>query len=141
MELAVAIQRTLLERLRDPDPAGERHVHAATSDVLNSILANLQNVLNTCQGNCLTDDRYGLPHMTNVRSAMPHSIAGFVAAIRITIERHEPRLSNVRVRHAPGNDRGMALRFEISGIVQDEDTRTNVRFETLVDDDGRMQVR
>jgi type VI secretion system protein len=137
----MAIQRTLLERLRDPGPAGRRQSHASTSDIFESILANLRHLLNTNQGNCLTDERYGLPHMSTIRGIMPWSIAGFAAAIRTTIERHEPRLSNVRVRHAPGSDRGMALRFEISALVQDEDTRTPVRFETYVDDEGRMRVK
>ena len=112
------IQRTLLERLREPGPPGQRQARASTSDVFDSILRNLQNVLNTNQGNSLTDERYGLPHMWSLRESMPWSIARFVAAIRTTIELHEPRLSNVRVRHAPGTDRQMALRFEISGIVQ-----------------------
>jgi type VI secretion system lysozyme-like protein len=135
------IQSTLLERLRNPGPPGARRLHVSTSEVFESILANLQNVLNTNQGNCLTDDHYGLPHMSTIRSSMPWSVASFVAAIRTTIEHHEPRLKNVRVRHAPGVDRGMALRFEISGLVEDEDGRTNVRFETYADDEGRMKVR
>jgi type VI secretion system lysozyme-like protein len=137
----MAIQRTLLERLRNPDPAGKRQLHVSTSDIFESILTNLRNVLNTNQGNCLTDERYGLPHMTAVRNSMPHSVASFVAAIQATIEEHEPRLSNVRVRHAPGADRGMALRFEVSGLVQDEENRTSVRFETYADEEGRMKVR
>jgi type VI secretion system protein len=137
----MAIQRTLLERLRNPDASGQRRLHASTSDIFDSILTNLRNVLNTNQGNCLTDERYGLPHMTVIRNSMPHSISRFVFAIQTTIEAHEPRLSNVRVRHAPGTDRGMALRFEISGLVQDEDNRTSVRFETYVDEEGRMRVR
>ncbi len=137
----MAIQRTLLERLRDPEPPGERSLHTSTQEVLESILHNLQNVLNTTRGNCLTDEQYGLPHMSSVRSAMPWSIAGFVTAIRATIERNEPRLSNVRVRHAPGNDRTMALRFEISALIVDESGRHAVRFETLVDDEGRIRVR
>jgi type VI secretion system lysozyme-like protein len=137
----MAIQRTVLERLRDPGPAGERRSRASTSDIFESILANLRNVLNTNQGNCLTDERYGLPHMGVIRGSMPRSVAGFAAAIRTTIELHEPRLHNVRVRHAPGADREMALRFEISALVQDEEAKTMVRFETYADEEGRMRVR
>jgi len=137
----MAIQRTLLERLRNPGPAGQRRLHTSTSEIFESILVNLRNVLNTNQGNCLTDARYGLPHMSVVRGSMPWSIAGFAAAIRTTIELHEPRLSNVRVRHAPGDDRGMALRFEISALVHQEDSRTPVRFETYADEEGRMRVK
>lgn len=137
----MARQRTLLERLRNPGPAGERQSRVSVSEVQNSILANLQCLLNTCRGNCLTDLEYGLPHLTEVRSSMPDSIRGLEAAIRASIERHEPRLSNVRVRHKPHRDDGLELRFEISGVVVDEDERLAVRFETFADDEGRLIVR
>lgn len=137
----MAIQRALLERLRNPDPPGERRLHASTGEVFDSILANLRDILNTNEGNCLIDEQYGLPHMASVRLGIPWTIASFANAIRTTIERHEPRLSNVRVRHAPGTDRTSSLRFEISGVIQDEDGRTNVRFETCADEEGRMRVK
>jgi type VI secretion system protein len=131
----------LLERLRDPGPAGHRQLRVSTSDIFESILGNLQRMLNTCQGNCLTDLEYGLPHMSGVRSAMPHSVAGLMSAIRTSIERHEPRLRNVRVRHAPHRDDVLELRFEISGLIVDEDEKTAVRFETYADEEGRLVVR
>jgi len=137
----MAIQRTLLERIRDPGPPGVRHLRPSTREVLISILQNLQNILNTCQGNCLTDERYGLPHLSVIRSTMPKSLKTYEASIRATIERHEPRLSGVRVRHAPGRDNETELRFEISALVQDEEGRESVRFETVVDDQGRIRVK
>ncbi|MGD8454184.1 MAG: type VI secretion system baseplate subunit TssE [Phycisphaerae bacterium] len=137
----MARQRTLLERLRNPEPAGERQSRVSITEVQNSILMNLQCLLNTCRGNCLTDPDYGLPHLTAVRSQMPDSIRGLEAAIRASIERHEPRLSSVRVRHKPHRDDGLELRFEISGTVVDEDERLAVRFETFADDEGRLIVR
>jgi type VI secretion system lysozyme-like protein len=135
------IQRTLLERIRDPGPPGQRHLHVSTREVFDSILVNLQNVLNTCQGNCLIDERYGLPHLSNVQGTMPSSTAGYEAAIRRTIERNEPRLTGVRVRHSPLSRDGFDLRFEISGMIVDEDGRTSVRFETYADDQGRLRVK
>jgi type VI secretion system protein len=136
----MAIQRTLLERLRNPGPAGQRQLRVSTREVFDSILTNLQNMLNTCHGNCLTDPRYGLPHMTEVRGNMPDSVGSFVAAIRSSIERYEPRLKSVSVRHAP-HTQGLDLRFEISGLVVDENERIAARFETYVDDEGRLVVR
>lgn len=135
------IQKTLLERIRSPLPPGQRHMYVSSTEVFNSVLNNLQNLLNTVQGNCLTDDRYGLPHLSEVRGTMPHSVARFEAAIRQTIERHEPRLTAVRVRHAPDDRGGVLLRFEISGLIQDEDGRHTVRFETYADDQGRLKIR
>jgi type VI secretion system lysozyme-like protein len=134
----VPLNRTILERLRDPP---EHRGRPSQSEITRSILANLQNVLNTCQGNCLTDEKYGLPHLTAVRSAMPGSIAPYEAAIRNTIEKNEPRLTAVRVRHSPTSERGFDLRFEVSGLIQDEDGRRTIRFETFADDEGRLKVR
>ena len=137
----MAIQKTLLERIRNPDPAGHRQMRASTNEIFASILRNLQNVLNTNRGNCLTDEQYGLPHLGSLRELLPQSVTGFVNAIQTAIERLEPRLSNVRVRHSPGDGRGMSLRFEVTGLVKDEDNRLNVRFETVADDQGRMRVK
>lgn len=132
------LNRTILERLRNPP---EFRGNPSITELTRSILANLQTILNTCQGNCLTDDKYGLPHLTAVRSAMPGSIAPYEASIRNTIEKHEPRLSAVRVRHSPTTERGFDLRFEISGLIQAEDGRRTIRFETYADDEGRLRVR
>lgn len=137
----MSAQRTLLERLRNPGPPGERHLRVSVGEVQDSILSNLRTLLNTARGNCLVDPEYGLPHLTSVRSAMPDSIHGYESAIRGTIEKYEPRLSNVRVRHKPHRDDGLELRFEISGIVADEDQRSVMRFETYADDEGRLVVR
>lgn len=135
------INRTLLERLRNPDPEGERFARASSREVIDSILRNLQSILNTSHGNCLTDQRYGLPHISVIRSRMPFSIAGFEAAIRYSLERYEPRLKNLRVRHMPTRDDGLELRFEISGVIQDDEDRTSVRFVTFADTEGRLRVQ
>lgn len=137
----MAMQRTLLERIRDPDPPGRREVRVSTRAVFESILRNLADLLNTTQGNCLTDPNYGLPHLTVVRGQIPISLAGYEAAIRRTIEKHEPRLTGVRVRHTPTRTGSFELRFEISGLVVDDDGRTTVRFETYADDDGKIFVK
>jgi type VI secretion system lysozyme-like protein len=137
----VSLQRTLLERLRDPGPPGERQAHASSRDVVDSILGNIQNMLNTTQGNSLVDAGYGLPHLTTVQNEMPHSVRGFIAAIKQSIEHCEPRLKSVRVRHVPGPENRLQLRFEISGLITDDENRTSVRFETTLSDDGRMQIK
>lgn len=135
------IQRTLLERLRHPDPSGGRRSRVSQSEILDSIIRNLKHLLNTSQGNSLLDDNYGLPHLSSIRSTMPHSLNSFIAAIRATIERNEPRLRNVRVVHRPTATHAGELRFEITAVVVDDDQRINVRFETVADDTGRMALR
>lgn len=137
----MGVNRTLLERIRDPGRAGQRELRVPVNVVFDSILRNVQKILNTTQGNCLTDEKYGLPHLSSVRSAMPFSLGAYEACIRATVERHEPRLVGLRVRHSPSPDRPMELRFEISGMIQTEDGRQAMRFETVADDDGRLTVK
>ncbi len=137
----MGLRLSLLERLRNPGPANARDMDPSAREVADSILRNLQNMLNTTQGNCLTDLRYGLPHMTTIQSQMPESVRGFLAEIKTTIERNEPRLRSLRVRHAPQKENQMELRFEVSGLIVDDHDRTSVRFETFVDDSGKMQIR
>ena len=105
------IQPTLLERLRNPGPPGERKRSASHREIVDSILGNLQRMLNTTQGNCLTDLEYGLPHLTTVQSEMPISVRGFLSALKGSLERCEPRLKSVRVRHVPTREKRMELRF------------------------------
>ena len=137
----MAVNRTLLERIRDPDPPRARELHVSRQVIYDSILTNLSNVLNTTQGNTLTDENYGLPHLSAIRSTMPHSLGNYEAAIRRTIEKNEPRLTGVRVRHVQSEERKYELRFEISGQMILSDGKQPVRFETLADDDGRMQLK
>ena len=137
----MAMRPTLLERLRNPGPPGERKMRASNREIVDSILKNLQLMLNTTQGNCLTDLKYGLPHLTTVQSEMPVSVRGFLSALKGSLERCEPRLKNVRVQHVPSRDNRMELRFQISGLIMDEDERTSVRFETCLTDDGKMEIR
>jgi type VI secretion system protein len=132
---------TLFERLRDPGPPGERHTRIPISQVTGSILANLQSILNTNQGNCLTDPDYGLPHLTSIQSTMPDSLRSFMNAIRNAIARNEPRLQGVDVRHVPTADNRFELRFEIAGTIFDDEVQRAIRFETYIDDEGQMVVR
>jgi type VI secretion system protein len=140
-QVIMAIQRTLLERLRDPGAPGQRELRPSESEIQASIIENLRRVLNTCQGNCHIDQSYGLPHLSTVRSTMPDSLHGLEAAIRTTIERHEPRLSSVTVRHRPDPEGGLGLRFVISGLIVGEDQRARISLETYADEDGRVTVR
>ncbi|MDX2197781.1 MAG: type VI secretion system baseplate subunit TssE [Phycisphaerae bacterium] len=132
--------RTLLERLRRPDPSDARVTHVGTRVLFDSIVTNLRSILNTVQGNSPIDELYGLPHLTSIRTTMPTSLRQFELAIRRAIEAHEPRLRDVRVRHSPIRPDGLELRFEIAAVVND-DSPHPVRFETVCDDHGRITVR
>ncbi|RLA76551.1 MAG: type VI secretion system baseplate subunit TssE, partial [Deltaproteobacteria bacterium] len=61
-------------------------------------------------------------------------------ALRNTIQRYEPRLRNVRVSSLPPDESSpLNLRFEVRARLAQGDER--IFFETLIDPEGKVQVR
>src|SRR5271168_4091771 len=95
-------ERTLCERLMvagavQPVSSGKIDRTA----VAESVLRNLQDVLNSRAGCCETRRDYGMPDFSDVATSFPEAVPTITRAIRAQIENFEPRLSGVNVRHVP----------------------------------------
>lgn len=82
-------------------------------DPVASVREHLRVLLNTRQGSCESDPSYGLPDLTEVTHRFPEGIGTLLQLIRVSIERHEPRLSSVVVRRDSLSAEALTLRFEI----------------------------
>ena len=133
-------ERSLLDRLDDPRPDAPRRVEESTEDLADSVLAHLQRMLNTRQGNCLTLDDYGIPDFTDMVHNFPEAVGRMQRAIRQSIERYEPRLRRVRVNPVDEDD-FFRVRFEITGELVTADEQAAVWFETTISPSGRISVR
>ena len=87
------------------------------------IIEHLRVLLNTNTGSAVTVPDYGIVDFTAVVHDIPGSIHLLEDAIRDTINAYEPRLKNVAVRFAPGND-PLKLGFTISARLTDDPRRT-----------------
>jgi type VI secretion system protein len=135
----VACDRTLLERLADPDPQGQRTVREDPRRVVDSVMRNLQKLLNTRQGEALIQPDYGMPDITDCAEGAPETLDRVCRAIKSTIEKFEPRLHRVRVTHFPaGND--LNLHFGITGQVVTERDQIPVYFNTTVNPSGNAVI-
>ncbi|MBU1701600.1 MAG: type VI secretion system baseplate subunit TssE [Candidatus Eisenbacteria bacterium] len=134
-------ERSLLDRVRDPDAGEARRIHGNTARLAESVLDNLRRLLNSRHGHALTQDDYGIPDLTEVIHNYPESIAGMRRAIRRAIEKYEPRLERVQIQHAPNDDDPFALRFEIKARLVTEEGNASVWFETRIDTSGEVQVK
>jgi type VI secretion system protein len=130
-------EERLLERLRSFESNPLRRGGKDRRRSIDSVLAHLQRILNTRQGNVPLADDYGVPDFLDFLQTYPESIHEIEAGIRTAIDKYEPRLSGTSVTFIPNEDDTLTLRFQIMASLTIEEGR-KVFFETVVDADGRV---
>jgi len=134
-------ERSLLERFNEPEAESARTIRENTSRLAESVIANLRRLLNARHGIASTQADYGIPDLCDVIHNFPDAIAGMRKAIKTTIEKYEPRLKRVQVKHADSPDDPLALRFEITAELVTEEDKASVWIETRIDGSGAVEVR
>jgi type VI secretion system protein len=134
-------ERGILERLADRKPDVSRTTRQDEAQLLSSVLAHVGKMLNTRRGNAPVAPDYGIPDIVDMVHSFPDSIRIMEQAIRATIEKYEPRLSSVRVKHAELEDEIFSLHFEVTAVLVPSGSKKPVRFETKVDNNGEVSVR
>jgi type VI secretion system protein len=134
-------ERTLCERLIDaggtsPNSSGK----VDRSALSQSILRNLQDVLNSHAGCCETRRDYGMPDFNDLAGQFPDAIPTISRAIKAQIENFEPRLSGVSVRHIPDPKNPLGLTFVIAVTLTLDDGTERLSFQTDLSDDGKLRV-
>jgi type VI secretion system protein len=97
-----------------------------------SVKRNLQRMLNTRQAQTPIQPEYGMVDVTDCAESLPEVLDTVRRAIRISIERFEPRLRRVRISPLPSPD-SLTLRFAITGDLETGRERVAVSFDTTID--------
>jgi type VI secretion system protein len=137
----MARERGLLERLSDPKPGAPRTTRQSDGALVASILEHLGKMLNTRRGNVPVAPDYGIPDLADMVHSFPDAIRIMEQAIRTTIEKYEPRLSNVRVRYSGSEDDVFSLHYEVTAVLAASGTGGAVSFDTRVASNGEVSVR
>jgi len=137
----MAREGSLLERLRSPEPDSSRTIRENTGRLADSVMDNLRRLLNSLHGNAPIRADYGIPPIVDLLHDFPDAIGGMRKAIKATIEKHEPRLRRVNVRHVESPDDPLGLHFEISAELVTEDEKATVQFSTRIDGLGHVGVK
>ena len=132
---------TLLERLADREADARRTGRIDLPRIVDSVLRNLGQILNTRRGAALTSPDYGLPEFSEIIHALPDVVAELQRDIKACIEHYEPRLKDVVVTYAPAEDDVLMLRFDVRGRLVLSGQRQQVWFETTIDSAGKTEVR
>jgi type VI secretion system protein len=130
-------ERSILDRLADPRPNVPRTSQQNERQIVASVMEHLGKMLNTRRGNAPVAPDYGIPDVVDMIHSFPESIRIMEQAIRNTIEKYEPRLTNVRVKHTAAEDDVFSLHFEVTATLG---SGNSVWFETKVDSSGEVQV-
>ncbi|HUU46858.1 MAG TPA: type VI secretion system baseplate subunit TssE [Acidobacteriota bacterium] len=125
-------ERTLLERLADPDPPGERRLELNVGRLTQSVLRHLRKMLNSRTGHAPAQPDYGISDLNEFKFAYPDSITPMRQAIQASIEKYEPRLKNVRVAWVPDEDDPLNVRFEIAARLVIANDEVPISFATSV---------
>ena len=134
--------QTLFETFRRLGGGFDEFIDASSVDV-DSILEHLRNILNSRHGSVMIADNYGMPDLTNFPGEnLGASVKELERIMKSTIEKYEPRLTNVRISYNPESSGGLALKFglfaEISATYGEK--RLPIFFETVITSDGFVKV-
>lgn len=139
----MAEESSLLERLaraRKGKLGPETQVRIAGRQGLGSILRHLERLLNSREGSAPAQLDYGIPDPQEVMHNHSDALQVIRKAIKASIEKYEPRLTNVSVTQVSSED-VLALRFQITAQLAGGKERVPVLFDTVVDATGRIRIK
>jgi type VI secretion system protein len=136
----MVFDRSLLERIDEPEEQ-DRRLNADPARLSRSIARHLTRMLNVRQGSVSTLPEYGMPDFNDLVGRFPDGLNLIRRAIRASVERYEPRLSRVAVKHIVNEDDPLNLRFRITASMILEDRDEPVTFDTLIGSSGQIQIR
>ncbi|MDM8555560.1 type VI secretion system baseplate subunit TssE [Desulfococcaceae bacterium HSG7] len=109
------LNERLFERIRGLDINAERSVAPNGVHLMPSIERHLRQLLNIRQGSVLSDPAMGLPDFTDISDLHTSKSAhDMERAIKKMVEKHEPRLSGIRVKFDPAKHEYAVLHLTIS---------------------------
>lgn len=126
---------SLLQRL-ELDGAGAGTT--GDSAVLESIMRNLQTILNSRKGCCETRPDFGLSDF-NATADYLSALTAISRDVERQIRAFEPRLRNILVQPVEDKTRLLEFVFHVDAELADEERTVRVRFDSVLGSDGRIR--
>ena len=131
-------ERTILERLRSPADIERRSVRVDRRALVDSVVRNLRQILNSRQGSALAQMDLGIPAPCEIVLGFPEAVGQLKRTIVAVIEKYEPRLRSVQVFYQPRETEGLVINFIVSGRLAHDNTQ--ISFETRFDNAGLIHL-
>jgi type VI secretion system protein len=136
----VLSSRTLFERLQKPASPDSHSTQQDLDDLRQSILRNLEQILNSREGMSSACPAYGIPDLTQIVHGIPLRAREVEVSLERCIQQYEPRLRDVRVEHIVETGAPMTASFRISARLKEGKDRAQMWFETVVVSSGRVRL-
>lgn len=134
-------ERSLLDRLDHEVPPASYTTRFDWHAMLDSVINNVQNMLNVRQGSVKGREDYGMPDFNDVVNQFPDAISRIRYAIRDFLETYEPRLMNIQVHYLPDPDQPLLMKFAVEATLRHQDQINRVSFDTVLTGNGQATVR
>ena len=131
--------RSLLERIEHPDPADRRELPGDVDQLVDSIRQHLLIMLNTRHGGSFTVPDFGTSDFSDVSRGY-ESVQKMQDDIRSSIEKYEPRLTDIDVRFVPDEDKPFTMHFDIVAKVVTDHGVTPTVFHSIVETSGEVKL-
>jgi type VI secretion system protein len=141
----VGREQSLLDRIAASAAGRASGRYAATTEedaeaLMQSVQRNLIRLLNARHGMCEAAPDYGLPALTDMLAGSEEYLRRVQEAIRVAIEKYEPRLRRVRVTHQTDRGDERTLVFRVEAVMVGRAGEHRVWYETAFSPSGKFQV-
>jgi type VI secretion system protein len=133
-------EERLLERIGRWKREPQRRDREDPRKTIHSVLLHLSRILNTRRGNVPIAEDYGIPDLADLVSLFPESVREIERALRLVIQKYEPRLKVLRVSFVPQDVDVLSIRFEISARLVTTRDGSHIHLQTVLDGDGKVSV-
>jgi len=134
----------LLDRIAElGDRRHGRYEPSATEDIdalMESVRRHLGRLLNARHGMSEAMPDYGLPALSDLIVGSRDYIQRVQDAIRVAIEKYEPRLRRIHVDRVVDEDTHRTLSFRVDAILMGQSGEHRVCYETMMTGDGQFEV-
>jgi type VI secretion system protein len=138
-------EQTLLERIRVCNERRRSRYEPSATENLDAVMESVRNhlarLLNARHGMSEGMPDYGLPALTDLTIGSADYLESVKEAIRVAIEKYEPRLRRVRVSQVGDKeDKKRTLSFRIDAVLVSQSGENRVWYQTEVSGNGEYEV-
>ena len=137
-------EQMLLDRIAEMGDRGhnrsEPSVVEDIEELMESVRRHLGRLLNARHGMSEAMPDYGLPALSDLTIGSGDHVQRVQDAVRVAVEKYEPRLRRVRVSSVVDDDSPHTLSFRVDAVLIGQSDEHRVCYETLVTGDGQFEV-
>ena len=130
----------LLQRLQSSHNSRLSEFNTHNDALRQSILQNLERILNSRAGMSIACESYGIPDLTQIVNGVPERVREIERALEKCTREYEPRLTHVEVEHVPNAHGPMTACFKVRAGVSSGKSAEDLWFETVVVSSGRVRL-